>query len=269
MTNGKSVDPDHKTENVSAVLIDKWLYELKTIFTEKMGKNEELIDKLLERIELLEAANIEKDKEIANLKSNSQNSGNLNAAAFWSRLSPAATQAISNIATKETCNIQNREKNLIISGIKESAATSFTEKRNEDNKSVVELLCKLNNSGINEQDYTNNTKIVRLKQKPGINKPGLILVSCEDADMRMQILKSAKKLKEVDGCRDVYINCDLTNTQLDIEKRLRTERNDKNKSLSYTGPNGLKYGKQTLSDGSESKFYWGIRSGELKKIKFS
>jgi hypothetical protein len=43
MTNGKSVDPDHKTENVSAVLIDKWLHELKTIFIEKMGKNEELI----------------------------------------------------------------------------------------------------------------------------------------------------------------------------------------------------------------------------------
>jgi hypothetical protein len=112
-------------------------------------------------------------------------------------------------------------------------------------------------------------KIVRLKPKAGTNKPGLILVACEEIEFKTAILKSSKKLKDMVGCRDVYINCDLTNTQLEIEKKLRTERNEKNKNLKFAGENGLRYGKHTRSDGKESKFYWGVRSGELKKITFA
>jgi hypothetical protein len=84
MTNSKSVDPAHNTENVSAVLIDKWLYELSTSFTEK-------IEKLIERIVVLEAANLAKDKEISDLKKNGQNSVASNSATFWSQLPSAAT----------------------------------------------------------------------------------------------------------------------------------------------------------------------------------
>jgi hypothetical protein len=267
MTNSKSVDPAHNTENVSAVLLDKWLHEFKLSFNEKMIDNDEVIAALLKRIDSLEAANLAKDKEIADLKQkNGQNSGDFSSAAFWSRLTPAATQAISNIATKETCNIQSREKNLVISGVTESAATSNTEKHDEDNKKVIELLGKLE-CGYDGNTIKRNTTITRLKPKPGTNKPGFILVRCSEVGLKMDILKSAKKLKEMDGYREVYINCDLTNAQLDIEKKLRTERNDKNKALEFTGQNG-QYGKQKLRDGSESKFYWGIRSGELRKIKF-
>jgi hypothetical protein len=270
MTNSKSVDPAHNTENVSAVLLDKWLHEFKLSFNEKMIDNDEVIAALLKRIDSLEAANLAKDKEIADLKQkNGQNSGDFSSAAFWSRLTPAATQAISNIATKETCNIQSREKNLVISGITESGTTNNTEKHDEDNKKVIELIGKLGLGphGFDEDLIKRQTAITRLKPKPGTNKPGFILVRCGDVDLKMLILKSAKKLKEMDGYRDVYINCDLTNVQLEIEKKLRTERNDKNKALEFTGQNG-QYGKQKLRDGSESKFYWGIRSGELRKIKF-
>jgi methionine synthase II (cobalamin-independent) len=268
MTNSKSVDPDHNRENVNAALIDKWLFELKTSFSEKTIKNEELIAQLIKRIDLLEAANTAKDKEIEALKKTSPNPVAFDDAAFWSKLPSAATKAISNIASKETCNIQNREKNLIISGVTESAATSITEKHEADYKKVVELLGKLD-SDYTETNAKNYLKIVRLKPKAETNKPGLILVSFNETEHRNSLLKSAKKLKDMVGCRDVYINCDLTNAPLDMEKKLRTERNEKNKNLKFAGENGLRYGKQTRSDGKESKFYWGVRSGELKKITFA
>lgn len=60
----------------------------------------------------------------------------------------------------------------------------------------------------------------------------------------------------------------MTLPQLEENKKLRNDRKNKNDSLSNQDENGLKYGLHKFgNDIVESKFYWGIRNGELKKIK--
>jgi hypothetical protein len=220
-------------------------------------------DTLLRRIEALEADKAEKDKEIHQLKNNNPNTADLNAAEFWSKLSPAATTVISNIAQKENHEQKKREKNMIVSGIPESQQTEISEKNKEDKVKFMELLTKI---GIDEDEE--DLKTIRLKSKAGTNKPGPLLIVCDSLELKMEILKAAKKLREIADCREVYINNDMTIAQMEQEKKLRLERNEKNKALEFTGDNNLKYGRQIFADGKESKYYWGIRSGEFRKIKF-
>ena len=50
-----------------------------------------------------------------------------------------------------------------------------------------------------------------------------------------------------------------------LKKKLRTERNQKNNELEYTGSKGLKYGKYSFAEGKHpEEFYRGIRNGKLK-----
>jgi hypothetical protein len=117
-----------------------------------------------------------------------------------------------------------------------------------------------------EANIIADCKIARLKSKDN-NKHGRILIECKSRQDKIEILKNARNLKDKEEYKQVFINNDLTNAQLDNEKRLRTERNKKNDELEQMGPNGLKYGLYTFTDGNESKFYWGIRNGKLKRIK--
>jgi hypothetical protein len=73
----------------------------------------------------------------------------------------------------------------------------------------------------NDEDTSqdiNLFKTARLKSKDGTNRPSLMLVSCYDIEFKDAILTSAKKLKDMDGCRGIYINRDLTNSQRDLKK---------------------------------------------------
>jgi hypothetical protein len=91
-------------------------------------------------------------------------------------------------------------------------------KQKEDKNKVVELIGKLGLEDFDLDNFENWTRFARLKSKAGTNKPGLMLVSCEVISTKTEILKSAKKLRDMDGCQGIYINCDLTNNQLDLEK---------------------------------------------------
>ena len=56
--------------------------------------------------------------------------------------------------------------------------------------------------------------------------------------------------------------------EIELEKKLRLERNQKNNELEHTGTNGLKYGKYVFVEGKQSEdFYWGIRNSKIQRIK--
>jgi cell division protein FtsI/penicillin-binding protein 2 len=149
---------------------------------------------------------------------------------------------------------------LIVFGVDEQA--SDTDKDAAAKLAVNKLIEDI---GVEVTTVT-DCKITRFKSKD-TNKPGRILIECKSIEDKLEILKHAKNLKGKEEYKQVFINNDLTTAQLDNEKRLRIERNKKNEALEQTGPNGLKYGLQTSTDGNQFKFYWGIRNGELKRIK--
>jgi hypothetical protein len=217
---------------------------------------------LEERCRKLEEENIANTNEIRTLKEKASNS-NTTAADFWSKLPKAAANVISNLASKESIEVTKKERNLIMFGVKESTLTDTNERNVADQTAVKTILAEI---GI-ESDEIEEIKIKRFKSKES-GKPGQILMECDSKETKMSILKAAKNLKNNTAYKSIYINNDLTHAQLELEKKLRKERNEKNSSLPETGPNNLKYGLHVFGDsGVESKFYWGIRNGELKKIK--
>ena len=219
------------------------------------------VEELQNKLSAVETANKDKDKRIEELEKNHGDAAN-QSATFWSKLPKNATNAISNIASKESNELARKEKNLIICGLKEQGTNIAPEDRADAEKaSVVQLLTSI---GINDE---NNPKVTRFKSNNN-DKPGQILVECSTREIKFEILKAAKKLKDSSHTKGIYINPDLTPAQIASDKKLRKERKELNDKLTLTGEDNLKYGMHKFgTDSIESKFYWGIRNGELKKIK--
>ena len=219
------------------------------------------VEELQNKFLAVETANKDKDKRIEELEKNHGGATN-SSAAFWSKLPKNATNVISNLASKESSELARKEKNLIICGLKEQDGNIAPEDRASAEKaSVVQLLTSI---GINDE---NNPKFTRYKSNKNA-KPGQILVECSTREIKMEILKAAKKLKESNHTKGIYINPDLTPAQIASDKKLRKERKELNDKLPHTGEDNLKYGIHKFgNEGIESRFYWGIRNGELKKIK--
>ena len=76
----------------------------------------------------------------------------------------------------------------------------------------------------------------------------------------------ARKLRDNNEYKNVYINPDLTESEAALEKSLRSDRDKKNEELPNVSENGLRYGMHKFNGAAESKFYWGIRNRELRKI---
>jgi hypothetical protein len=146
------------------------------------------------------------------------------------------------------------ETNMIVSGIPEASNGSEEEKAAHDKTSVEALLTALE---------TPLYEMKRFKRvKTNNEKPNLILIEFGEAVTLPSALRKAKNLRTNDKFKGVYVNKDMTRTERIIEKRLRDERNWKNKEeMKETGggewPRGL----------YESRlFHWGIRSGEVRRI---
>ena len=242
-----------KDSNVTVANLDIWLNELCT------------------RVETLEKQAAIKDAKIIELerkcdaleKSATPGASTPEAAAnFWEKLPKNISNVISNIASKENSELIKKENHLIISGIPESTAESAENKSEEDIRIVKSVLSAIGIDDIEE------SRITRFKKKTDSSKPGQILLVCANKALKSNIQKAARQLKEHRQHNTIYINNDLTIAQLDEDKKLRTDRNERNSKLPHAGVNGLKHGLHKFNgDVAESKFYWGIRNKELRKIK--
>ena len=94
---------------------------------------------------------------------------------------------------------------------------------------------------------------------------GPILLVFEDRASKIEVLKASKELKGKSDLDTIYINNDRTEAEIENEKKLRVTQLERNTALTK-GTGFLKYETHMCSDGTERKWWWGIRGGELRRI---
>lgn len=146
-----------------------------------------------------------------------------------------------NAVAMENDEIKKRERNLVVFGLPESDKAD--EEKESDDKNKIDELLKIMNV-----ESSKIKRIVRFK-RGATDKPGVVLVELKNKDDRLNIIKAAKKLKDLENYKNVYFNFDLTSAQKSLSKQLIAERNRMNGEL------------------ASENFYYGIRSNKLVKIQ--
>ena len=81
-------------------------------------------------------------------------------------------------------------------------------------------------------------------------------------------MKASKQLSRSGDLKNIFINPDRTTAELEVEKKLRAERNQKNSELEHTCAKGMNFAKFTFSEGKQPEdFNWGIRITKIQRIK--
>ena len=244
LTSGQKADVTKEINEAVAKLEDKFNEEV------RLGRIKSLeLTELRKAVTQLEQQVGDLEKKVKVLEGKGVGQGQTDSADLWSKLkvSPAVRLDITNIIVKECSNTQKKEKNVIMHGV---------EKGDEKRKltEIIEIL----------QVDAGEFKSTRFKDSG--EKTGLLLVEFEDVETKMNVLKASRKLK---GSKydKVFINKDLTEAEMVREKDLRKRRIAENLKLEH-GDGHFKYGMHKFgSDNVESKYYWGVRDGELRKIK--
>ena len=132
--------------------------------------------------------------------------------------------AIAKEITEEGKRQSSKENNLVIKGIIQS---------DEDNELVHKILTEL------KLELTVTVKDVKRIGRPDKDtglKP-LLLIELADKTEKLRVLKEANKLKNNDAYKNVYINPDLTRTEMESQFNLRAElkkrRNEKPDDIHY------------------------------------
>ena len=230
--------------------LDVWLYDVlkRTIEAEKKIEQQSiLITAQSTKIEELTT----KITELEKAKTNGQ--AITDSASFWEKLPKQACIGIANIVATEKKSMAKKERNLIVFGLPTQSGT-------DGDKRELKKIFQAIESTVN----TESVKLTRFKGKD--NRPGPILLELESVEKKNQVLKLARKLRDNNEYKNVYINPDLTESEAALEKSLRSDRDKKNEELPNVSENGLRYGMHKFNGAAESKFYWGIRNRELRKI---
>ena len=281
---GRTVHPDHATEDATVAKVDIWLADLVKEFrlfkadsetknADKDSRIKELEGKvkvLEQNEEELKKANEELKLEILELKKDRLDVPNpvgipkpteLNFSSVFrtnkdDRISEKIT--ISKVA-REIRNEAKKENNVVISGL----AFESTEK---DEQLLDEIMTELS---LEKGDMK---KQIRLKKRNTSNsqnsnsqnsnsKPPLILVEFNSAENQQNALRNAKNLKNNDKFKNVYVNADRTEIERMKDRVLREERKRRNEKLPNES-NGRRYGEY-----EGKKFYWGVRGDRLQRIE--
>ena len=120
---------------------------------------------------------------------------------------------------EEYVDRQQRKANLIISNVPEPSNASNEENRQQDWMMVDEMLRRLHLR-------VDVIKVSRIGRK-NAGKTRLILVTLSSEDMKWEVLREAKNLRDFDEYHGVYINPDLTKTEREQNKKLRDEVREK------------------------------------------
>ena len=163
---------------------------------------------------------------------------------------------------RERCQINNIERNVIISG--------YYYVSDEADKTAVNETFAAIEMQSSEKKF--EIRQIRTSQKAPANK---ILVTFRDIEDKQHVMQRANKLRKA-GTKftNIYLNEDRTNAQRVIDKELRDERNRRNNHRDFTEEtyevtiNGQRV-TQTRRVGEDDYgewYYWAIRNEELKKI---
>ena len=209
------------------------------------------VRRLDEEVQALKGVNRELESKIEGMQRNNVAHPTTVSAELWSQLkqSKDVRSDINSIISREKVSVEKKEKNLIVFGL---------EKGTNDKAAVKEIFEVIE---VEVEEF----KVHRFRDgKEG--KPGPLVVEFKDVDNKMKVLKEARKLRNSKFDK-VFINQDLTESEMVRDRDLRRQRMEANAKLPL-GDGNLKYGMSKFGDEQqESKFYWGIRNGELRKIK--
>jgi len=212
---------------------------------------EERFKTIEDRLRLVEDENL----KLKNLNGN-EHSGKNGSQLFSSMLkknSSSANIILASVA-KENLEKQKIFNNITISGLKEATSGDLNDKLEADRNLLTEVLAEVN------VDYTKVKRFRRVISKQATDKPTLFIVELNDSESKETAIKNSRTLKDSEKFKEVFINKELTQSESAEERRLRTERNNLNESLTH-GEGRLKYGKE-----GDKEFYYGIRFGEVRKI---
>jgi hypothetical protein len=212
---------------------------------------------LADRLDRLESQENQKNIDISKLKidietAKKQTANTSNISSNWVQVikqgaknakKPAAQLAVANATISEMNEREKRKKNVIIHGVTESARENLTDKRADDDAKIKEIFKTVGKEDV-EPIYFR-----RLRSKD-TSRPGPILVELSDAAIRNPLLLAAKKLRESESHKSVFISPDLTEAERSLDYELRKQRKEANEKLEQNSP-----------------FRYGIRGNQLVKIK--
>lgn len=118
----------------------------------------------------------------------------------------------------ETLERYRRRKWLIVSGLSEPTTGSIRERTNADIRKLTDLASTL---GVDDLDLDHD-EVMRIGRS-NTSGPRLLRFKCESTNVKFDILKKAKDLRNHPELNGVYINPDLTKSQRATNKSLRGE----------------------------------------------
>ena len=228
--------------------------EFKTVgqkYDEIISRLEKKIDELSEKIEHIEIPkqssefpalnNATKDNAWVTLAKRAAKTDN----ATRPKL-PDLQKEIINSAAADILERERRKQNVLITGVSLSTAQSEVERQNEDKQKLQTLFdsigIKINNLFTFRRF---NPEKVRNRAAPPI------LVKLPEGHTRENVLGAAKKLRDIDGYKSIYINPDLTESERSLDWSLRQERKRLNEEENKTS----------------QPFRWAIRGAQLVRFK--
>jgi hypothetical protein len=180
-----------------------------------------------------------------------------NSSSSWADLvkgkSSASTAAVVAIMAKEKRQVEDKEKNVIISGLDEKAIST------EDESEVMKVMEVLGVSASVKRIRRIGVIAESAGEGGQRKKNRLVMVELADKEARDKALRSGRELKA--GHAGVYVNRDRTQNEMLMERELLRQRDERNKQLENEDGR-LRYS----VDANSKKWYWGVRWGELRKI---
>ena len=144
-----------------------------------------------------------------------------------SKIKTQVTQSIDEIR-----ELEERKKNLIIFGVKESETENEEEAESEDFSKVKEILSHSNpelvNKEIKEIDLSNMTRMG--SKKEDATKPRPIKLTLKDNKTKFKFLKNSYKMKDCETHKNIGFKMDLTKKQQEEDKVLRLELAERKKN---------------------------------------
>ena len=120
---------------------------------------------------------------------------------------------------EEYVDRQNRKANVVISNIPEPDMASFDDRRQHDWETVDKMFQALHLK-------IEVKKVSRIGRKQE-GQTRLLLVTLGSEDLKWEVLRVAKHLREFEEFFGVYVNPDLTKSEREINKKLREEAKER------------------------------------------
>jgi len=272
MPYNQSIDPKRDPSNNTCTTknLDVWLHELKTEFEQYKQQQSLTNQSNLDKITNLEQENKSLKIRIDQLEKTDKTTprappaplSNPPQRTFSSLLKAKQTTSEILLITKaaqEQQALQNKAHNIVIRGV--SLPLSETD---SDTTKVKDILTAVE---LTLEEIT-DTKIVRRKHRQA-NKPPHIIVTFKNIESQQKAVRNARKLRETTSFEGIFINKDLTDRELKFDKLLRTERDRRNNLLLHTElTNGKSFKYGFTTGNSPTKYYYGIRSGNIFRINY-